>query len=119
MMVDIFTELAELYSLQRGEMYDLWIELACEIAMMRRHGQTGALAGTALKAVSKRHGLYFLNADSRMKAAIQPLLDADPAALAEIGLYPKKLTVCGLAEAAAELYNAVFQAQRLIDRSGI
>lgn len=118
-MVDIFTEIAELYSIERGETYDLWIELACEIAMMRRHGQVGPIVSTALKAVSKRHGLYFLNADNRMKAAIRPLLEADPAALAEIGLYPKKMSVCGLAEAAAELYNAVFQAQRLIEKSGI
>ena len=117
-MVDIFEELAELYSIQKGEAYDLWIELACEIAMMRRHGQTGALAGTALKTVSKRHALYFLNADSRMKAAIQPLLQADPAALAEVGLYPKKLSVCGLAEAAADLYNAAFQLAKLSSRGG-
>lgn len=107
-------EINEVWSLKNGDSLDLWWELVAEIALLRRWGNDGAVASQALKQVSKRHGLYFLNAQSRMSAAIRPLIEGDAEALAVYGLYPKKRTACGLAEAAAELYNAVFEAERHI-----
>lgn len=105
-------ELNELWSLKNGEGLDLWWELVVEIARFRRWGESGPVASRALKEVSRRHGLYFLNAQSRMTAAIRPLIDGDTEALAACGLFPMKRTACGLAEAAAELYNVWFETQR-------
>lgn len=105
-------EINEVWSLKNGDSLNLWWELVAEIALLRRWGNDGAVASQALKQVSKRHGLYFLNAQSRMTAAIRPLIDGDAEALAACGLFPKKRTACGLAEAAAELYNVWFETQR-------
>lgn len=105
-------ELNELWSLKNGDGLTLWWELVVEIARFRRWGESGPVASRALKAVSRLHGLYFLNAQSRMTAAIRPLIDGDTEALAACGLFPKKRTACGLAEAAAELYNVWFEMQR-------
>lgn len=102
-------ELNEIWSLKEGDSLDLWWELVAQIALHRRSGETGAVAGLALREVSKRHGLYFLNAQSRMAAAIRPLIEADAEALAEFAIFPKKRTACGLAEAVAELYNLAFE----------
>ena len=105
-------ELNELWSLKNGDGLTLWWELVVEIALFRRWGNDGAVAARALKEVSRRHGLYFLNAQSRMAAAIRPLIDGDAVALAACGLFPKKRTACGLAEAAAELYNLAFEREK-------
>jgi hypothetical protein len=107
-------EINEVWSLKKGDSLDLWWELVAEIARLRRGGEAGAVAARALKEISRRHGLYFLNAQSRMSAAIKPLIDGDAEALAVYGLFPKKRTACGLADAAADLYNAVFEADRHI-----
>lgn len=98
-------QIEELFSLQKSEALGFWWELVYDIAALRRQMPEGAVASQALKGVAKRHRLYFLNLDSRMKAAIKPMIEAPNEALHYAGLYPKKRTACGLAEAAADLYN--------------
>lgn len=113
-MANWMDEINEVWSLKTGDSLDLWWELVAEIALYRRWGETGAVASKALMEVCRRHGLYFLNVQTRMSAAIKPLIDGDADALALYGLFPKKRTACALADAAAELYNAVFAAERHI-----
>lgn len=118
MMKFPYDQIEELFSLQKGEGLDLWWELVHDIAAARRQVAEGPVASTALKGVAKRHGLYFLNADSRMKAAIKPMLTATEDALHYAGLYPKKRTSCGLAEAAADLYNFWLWTEQNREKSG-
>lgn len=103
-MTDPFEYFVEVFSIQKTDSFWLWVELVTYIAHARARGVTGPVAARALKAVAKKHNMYFLHADARMKYAIKPLIEADEEALNYVGLHPTKRTACGLAEAAAELY---------------
>lgn len=121
-MYDPIDMITELFSLQKTDGWYMWVELVVGIAHARRMGEKGPVAARELKRVAKRHDMYFLAADSRMKYAVKPLIEADPAALAYASLEPEKRTACGLAEAAAELYNLWFEdaaaeAQAYYDRA--
>lgn len=105
MMRDPFENFVEVFSIEKTESFWLWVELVQHIAHARMRGDTGPVAARCLKAVAKQHDMYFLHADSRMKYAIKPLIEADAESLAYVGLHPAKRTACGLAEAAAELYH--------------
>lgn len=109
-------QIEELFSLQKSDELRMWWEMVYDIAAAKRQQPDKPAASRCLKAVAKRYGLYFLNLDSRMKAAIMPLIQADPAALAEAGLYPAKRTTCGLADAMADLFNAWLWAEQVRER---
>lgn len=60
-----------------------------------------ASAGAALRDLAAVKGMYYLALNSRMRAAIKPLLEADPEALKYFEIDLPKRTVCGVAEALA------------------
>lgn len=111
-MTDPLEQIAEVFSIQKTEAFGYWVELVVKISIARRSGVEGAIASKCLRSVAKVHGLYFLNLDSRMKAAIKPLIEAEEEALHFVGLHPKKRTACGLAEAAAELFSVYLDSLR-------
>lgn len=117
-MTDPLEQIAEVFSIQKTEAFGYWVELVVKISIARRSGSEGAIAGKCLRSVAKVHGLYFLNLDSRMKAAIKPLIEAEEDALHYVGLHPKKRTACGLAESAAELFSAYLDSLREPDVQG-
>ena len=104
-MQDPFERFVEVFSIEKTPAFWMWVDLVGYIAHERRKGVTGAVASRGLREVARKNGLYFLNADSQMRHAIKPLIEADSVALDYVGLHPTKRTACGLAEAAAALYN--------------
>ncbi len=72
------------------------------VVSAKRRGATGAQGGNALRDIAAARGKYYLALNSTMKAALRPLLEAEPEALAYFGLQLPKRTVCAAADALAD-----------------
>ena len=72
------------------------------VVSAKRRGAKGPQAGNGLRDIAAARGKYFLALNSTMKAAVRPMLEAEPEALAYFGLQLRKRTVCELADALAD-----------------
>lgn len=78
-----------------------FFEFVCRLVVERTGGKLGA--GELLRVMAAEKGRFYLEFDQSMKRAIQRIVDADAEALAALGVYPKRRTVCGIAWALTDL----------------
>lgn len=69
----------------------------------KTRGVKGKIAFRCLEDYAQVKGVYSLSLNSKMRAALRPILTAEDSALEYFGLHLEKRTPCALAEALADL----------------
>lgn len=85
--------------MQHPGMPDFIFVFNAAVANVSRGQKAGA--GAALRDLAAVKGMYYLALNSRMRAAIRPILEADPEALKYFEIELSKRTPCGVAESLA------------------
>lgn len=99
------TDVFEAFGYHMGTQAELhFFELVCRCIQYRQeHPEAEFGAGRLLMEQAKEKGRFFKEYDQWMKRGVRAMIEADELALAELGVYPEKRTVCSFAWSLAAL----------------